>query len=207
MSKLYSIQNLFYQIDSNKIIENINYDIEEGITIINGANGAGKTTLLKLLFGIVKPTSGVINNHFDSSSQKTSFIFQDPIFLNRSVEDNLKHTLKCKSINKKNWSGIILDCVKKFSCEHLLKTDINNLSGGELQLLSLIRGTMIDPDILFYDEPTNNLDDENIKLIKIFIENFYNKGCSIIMVTHNDYLIDNMKHKKLTLKNGNSIDV
>jgi len=207
MNKLYSIQNLYYEIDNNRIIENINYDIEEGITIVNGANGAGKTTLLKLLFGIIKPTSGTINNHFDTLNQKISFIFQDPVFLNRSVEDNLKHVLKCKSIYKKNWSSIISDSIQRFSCEYLLKTNINNLSGGELQLLSLMRGTMLDPDILFYDEPTNNLDDENIKLIKSFIENFYNKGRSIIMVTHNDYLIDDMKHKKLTLKNGNSKDV
>ena len=206
MNKLYSIQNLFYEIDNNRIIENINYDIEEGITIVNGANGAGKTTLLKLLFGIIKPTSGNINNHFDSLNQKISFIFQDPVFLNRSVEDNLRHVLKCKSISKKKWSSIISDSIQRFSFEYLLKTNINNLSGGELQLLSLMRGTMLDPDILFYDEPTNNLDDENIKLIKSFIENFYNKGRSIIMVTHNDYLINDMKHKKLTLKNGNSKD-
>ena len=206
MNKLYSIQNLYYEIDNNRIIENINYDIEEGITIINGANGAGKTTLLKLLFGIIKPTSGNINNHFDSLNQKISFIFQDPVFLNRSVEDNLRHVLKCKSISKKKWSSIISDSIQRFSFEYLLKTNINNLSGGELQLLSLMRGTMLNPDILFYDEPTNNLDDENIKLIKSFIENFYNKGRSIIMVTHNDYLINDMKHKKLTLKNGNSKD-
>ena len=79
MSKLYSIQNLFYEIDNNKIIKNINYEIEEGITIINGANGAGKTTLLKLLFGIIKPTSGTIN-HFDSLRQKISFIFKTQYF-------------------------------------------------------------------------------------------------------------------------------
>ncbi len=202
MSKLYSIQNLFYETDNNKIIKNISYDLEEGITIIDGANGAGKTTLLKLLFGIIKPSSGTIDNYFDSLSRKASFIFQDPVFLNRSVEDNLKHVLKCKSIYKNNWSRIISNSVQKFSCEHLLKNNINNLSGGELQLLSLMRGTMLDPDILFYDEPTNNLDDENIKLIKSYIKNFYKKGCSIIMVTHNDYLIKDMKHKKLTLKNG-----
>ena len=207
MSKLYSIQNLFYEIDNNKIIENINYEIEEGITIINGANGAGKTTLLKLLFGIIKPTSGTINNHFDSLRQKISFIFQDPVFLNRSVEDNLMHVLKCKSVHKASWSRIISDSVQRFSCEHLLKNNINSLSGGELQLLSLMRGIMIEPDILFYDEPTNNLDDENIKLIKTFIENLYNNGCSIIMVTHNNYLFDDMNHKKLALKNGCSIDV
>ena len=76
-----------------------------------------------------------------------------------------------KSVHKASWSRIISDSVQRFSCEHLLKNNINSLSGGELQLLSLMRGIMIEPDILFYDEPTNNLDDEN-KINKTLLKTF-----------------------------------
>ena len=202
MRKIYSIQKISYKINEKKIIKNITCDIEEGATIIRGPNGAGKTTLLKLIYGFIKPTSGVIKKHFDLSNKKVSFVFQDPVFLNRTVEDNLKHVLKCKSIDAKNWPYIISESIHQYSFKHLLKYNINSLSGGELQLLSLIRSTMLKPDILFYDEPTNNLDDKNIKLIKKLINNFHKEGRSIIIVSHNNFLIDDIAHRKLTIKDG-----
>ena len=87
---------------------------------------------------MIHPTSGNIVRHFDSKNIEISFVFQEPIFLNRSVEDNLKHLLYCKSI-KKSDSNIIHHIVSQYSLEHLLKSQIKDLSGGELQLLSLMR--------------------------------------------------------------------
>ena len=52
---------------------------------------------------MIHPTNGNIVRHFDSKNMEISFVFQEPIFLNRSVEDNLKHVLYCKSIKKKDW--------------------------------------------------------------------------------------------------------
>ena len=133
MSKIYSIQNLSYEINSRKIIKKVTCNIDEGITVIKGPNGAGKTTFLKLLFGMMNPTSGNIVRHFNAKNTEVSFVFQVPIFLNRSVEDNLKHVLYCKSIKKKDWRKIIHNIVTEYSLEHLLKSQTRDLSGGELQ--------------------------------------------------------------------------
>ena len=84
----------------------------------------------------------------------------------------------------------------------MLKLNINMLSGGELQLLSLIRSIIIEPHILFYDEPTNNLDTSNINLLIQIINKIYNKGGSIIMVSHNDFPERNMDYHKLSIKQG-----
>ena len=148
MSKIYSTQDLSYEINDRKIIKEMTCSIEEGITVIKGPNGSGKTTFLKLLFGMIYPTNGNIVRHFNTKIMEISFIFQEPIFLNRSVEDNLKHVLYCKSIKKKDWGKIIHKIVTEYSLEHLLKSQIKDLSGGELQLLSLIRSMIVNPSIL-----------------------------------------------------------
>ena len=206
MSKIYSTQDLSYEINDRKIIKEVTCSIEEGITVIKGPNGSGKTTFLKLLFGMIYPTNGNIVRHFNTKNMEISFIFQEPIFLNRSVEDNLKHVLYCKSIKKKDWRKIIHKIVTEYSLEHLLKSQIKDLSGGELQLLSLIRSMIINPSILLYDEPTNNLDDDNIELVTKIIKDIYNQGLSLIMVSHSSILDNIIKYNQLYIKNGSIID-
>jgi len=202
MSKVYSINNLSYKVAEKQIIKNISCELEEGITIIKGPNGAGKTTLLKLLFGLINPTQGCINKNFNESITRTSFVFQNPVFLNRTVEDNLKHTLCCKNIPKENWDKIIAENVNLYSIENIIKLNISMLSGGELQLLSLIRSIMIQPHILFYDEQTNNLDERNINLLMAIIKKLYSQGRTIIMVSHNDFSHYKIKHNKVEINQG-----
>ena len=206
MSKIYSTQDLSYEINDRKIIKEITCSIEEGITVIKGPNGSGKTTFLKLLFGMIYPTNGNIVRHFNTKNMEISFVFQEPIFLNRTVEDNLKHVLYCKSIKKKDWRKIIHKIVTEYSLEHLLKSQIKDLSGGELQLLSLIRSMIINPSILIYDEPTNNLDDDNIELVTKIIKDINNQGLSLIMVSHSSILDNIIKYNQLYIKNGSIID-
>ena len=206
MSKIYSTQDLSYEINDRKIIKEVTCSIEEGITVIKGPNGSGKTTFLKLLFGMIYPTNGNIVRHFNTKNMEISFVFQEPIFLNRSVEDNLKHVLYCKSIKKKDWRKIIHKIVTEYSLEHLLKSQIKDLSGGELQLLSLIRSMIINPSILIYDEPTNNLDDDNIELVTKIIKDINNQGLSLIMVSHSSILDNIIKYNQLYIKNGSIID-
>ena len=67
----------------------------------------------------------------------------------------------------------------EYDLSHLLKVHIKNLSGGELQMLSLIRSTITDPDILFYDEPTNNLDESNIIVVRILLRTILIKGLQL----------------------------
>ncbi len=206
MSKIYSTQDLSYEINDRKIIKEVTCSIEEGITVIKGPNGSGKTTFLKLLFGMIYPTNGNIVRHFNTKNMEISFVFQEPIFLNRTVEDNLKHVLYCKSIKKKDWRKIIHKIVTEYSLEHLIKSQIKDLSGGELQLLSLIRSMIINPSILIYDEPTNNLDDDNIELVTKIIKDINNQGLSLIMVSHSSILDNIIKYNQLYIKNGSIID-
>ena len=203
MNTIFSANNLSYKASNKFIIKNATFDIKKNrITIIKGPNGAGKTTLLKILFGMLKPTSGEIYRKFDTKKNELSFIFQNSVFLNRSVEDNLKHVLFCKNVDKTKWVTLISNTLKEFNLEYMLALRVDSLSGGELQLLALIRGILIHPDILFYDEPTNNLDKNNIDIILKMIQKFYMNGSSIIIVSHDDILVKMLKHNEILINKG-----
>ena len=200
---IFSVNNLSYKVSNKFIIKNITFDIKKNIiTIIKGPNGAGKTTLLKILFGMLKPTSGSLQRLFDSEKHELSYIFQNSVFLNRSVEENLNHVLFCKNINKNKWKSIILSVLKEFNLDYMLSLNLKSLSGGELQLLALVRGILIHPDILFYDEPTNNLDSDNIDTIVKMINKFHLGGSSIIIVSHDDALTKILKHDEIVMQEG-----
>ena len=200
---IFSLNNLSYKVSNKFIIKNITFDIKKNIiTIIKGPNGAGKTTLLKILFGMLKPTSGSLQRLFDSEKYELSYIFQNSVFLNRSVEENLNHVLLCKNINKNKWKSIILSVLKEFNLDYMLSLNLKSLSGGELQLLALVRGILIHPDILFYDEPTNNLDRDNVETIAKMIYKFHLDGSSIIIVSHDDVLTNILKHDEIVMKEG-----
>lgn len=200
---IFSLNNLSYKVSNKFIIKNITFDIKKNIiTIIKGPNGAGKTTLLKILFGMLKPTSGSLQRLFDSEKLELSYIFQNSVFLNRSVEENLNHVLFCKNINKNKWKSIILSVLKEFNLDYMLSLNLKSLSGGELQLLALVRGILVHPDILFYDEPTNNLDRDNVETIAKMIYKFHLDGSSIIIVSHDDALTKILKHDEIVMKEG-----
>ena len=73
-------------------------------------------------------------------------------------------------------------------------------------MLSLIRSMIINPSILLYDEPTNNLDEDNIELVTKIIKDINNQGLSLIMVSHSSILDNIMKYNQICIKNGSIID-
>ena len=208
MNELYNLKNLSYKINNTYILKDVSCNIiSKSITVIKGHNGAGKTSFLRLLYGLESATGGQIFRNFDNDNTEISYLFQNSIFLNRTVKENLFHILKCKKIEKRNWKNIILDALSKFKLVHLYDLNINALSGGELQLLAVIRSILIRPDILFLDEPTNNLDKKNINLISNLIMDLNTIGSTIIIVCHDELLLNKISCNELIFENGLLHDV
>lgn len=203
MKDIYISKNLSYKIKNNYVLNDINCSVKnKAITVIKGHNGAGKTSFLRLLFGLDKATAGYIHRNFDQDNTKISFLFQNSVFLNRSVKENLLHILKCKKIVKHKWKDLVKNELERFNLNHLYNLNINSLSGGELQLLAVIRSVLIQPDILFLDEPTNNLDKNNINLVSDMIFELNNKGCTIIIASHDDLLLDEITYNEINIEKG-----
>lgn len=206
MNKLISIKNLNYYYNDKIIINNISLDVyKDRIIALRGPNGAGKTTLLKLMYGLLEPSSGSIKRNYDANIC-TSMIFQNPKFLDRTVYFNLEHALFCKNIPKYSRNNIIKSLFNKYSLEYLSDIHIRLLSGGELQLVSLLRSLVIQPDIIFYDEPTNNLDTYNTSLIMDIINSAVSERKQIIIVSHDSNFIDKLNCLNVYLENGSLIN-
>ena len=202
MNKIISIKNINYCYKDKIIINDISLDIcKDEITALRGPNGAGKTTLLKLMYGLLEPSSGNIKRNYDTNIC-TSMIFQNPKFLDRTVYFNLEHALFCKNIPKHSRDNIIKNLFTKYSLEYLSDMHIRLLSGGELQLVSLLRSLVIQPDIIFYDEPTNNLDKYNTSLILDIISSAISERKQIILVSHDNNFIDKLNCLNVYLENG-----
>jgi len=194
------LKNIYYFNNNLLILDNVSLNIKQNQTsIFVGPNGAGKTTLLKIIYGLVKETKGYINRNI---SKNSCFIFQTPNFLNRSVYENLSHVLYCKNILKNDRHDIIAHKAKLYNCNHLLFKNINELSGGELQLVSLIRALIFDPDFIFYDEPSNNLDAYHFDFIIEIIKNLSKSNKNLLLVSHDERLLNNISGNIIRLNNG-----
>ena len=138
------------------------------------------------MYGLLQPSSGSIRRYYEDDVC-TSIIFQNPKFLDRTVYSNLEHALFCINIDKNKRKGIITSLLNKYSLQYLSDKHIRLLSGGELQLVSLLRSLVIQPKIIFYDEPTNNLDRYNTDFIKDIIKSMIDEKKQIILVSHDDF--------------------
>ncbi len=203
-----SVKDVEYKYnDQNQILKNLNLNIKNGEIIgIYGESGSGKTTLLNCLSGIKKFTSGkyLINDLNFSDKEidwqnKIAYMSQYSYIANHSLTETL--FLKSQITEEENKKAI--DYLKKFNLNHLVpligKTNLSlrsTLSGGEKQRLSFIRCVILNPQVLFLDEPTSSLDEQNeILLINEILSIKKNK--IVFFSTHKEYL---KKYFDLTYK-------
>jgi ABC-type multidrug transport system ATPase subunit len=187
------------------VLENINLDIhDKDITVITGHNGAGKSTLLKILAGLSEATSGTMTYPDKEIIKKSSFIFQKPIFLNRSVKDNLLHALSCIGEKYISSENIIKKYLADYNLTHITELSAMKLSSGEQQLISFIRSILLNPKILFLDEPTSNLDDNYTKIINHEILKL-SKNIKVIIVSQSSVQIKKFTDTPIIMEGGKII--
>lgn len=195
-------------------LNKINLNIESGkIIVILGPSGSGKSTLLNVLSGIDNPTKGSIlfnGKAIDKYNEKElttyrkdnlGFIFQSyNIIPNLNVKENIE--LGSHLSEKKLDINEIIKIVELN--EHQNKYPYQ-LSGGQLQRVSIARAVAKNPKVLFCDEPTGALDEKTgIKILKL-LQNINTKyNTTIIIVTHNPS-IANMAHAVIKMNSGNIV--
>ncbi|MBO4432508.1 MAG: ABC transporter ATP-binding protein [Clostridia bacterium] len=185
-----------YTKGGKNVINELSLTFEKGkIYSIVGKSGAGKTTLLSLLSGLAKPTSGKILyngkdiakiNKYNYRSKLVGVVFQSfnllP-YLNATENVVLSMDISGKKIKHKK-----AEAKKLLQKVNLEEEDLNRgilkLSGGQQQRVAIARALANEPDIIFADEPTGNLDNDTQKDIMEILKNLANEGKCIIIVTH-----------------------
>ena len=204
-------KNLYKSFDDLNILSNINFSIEKGSVVsVVGKSGSGKTTLLNLISGFCKIDKGEllldsINiNNLDANKRNISYVFQEsPLFPNLNVLQNI-------TINNNTYKKEKLDfLIKKSEINHILKSFPDELSGGEMQRVSVVRSLLRDPSLFLLDEPFCNLDQNTKKEVKNLVFEIINElKTTTLIVTHDVHDALEISDKIMVLENGvvNSLD-
>lgn len=194
------VENVNFSFGFKEILKDINFTLKKGeVVSIVGPSGGGKTTLLHLCSKLLKLDTGRIKNSFSSST----FAFQEPRLLPwKNVIDNISLALKAKGEKTNIAEQKAKDIAILFG---LQESDFSkfpkDLSGGMKQRVSFARALVVNPSLLFLDEPFSALDIGLKKeLQNLLIKNIENNNLSILFITHDLMEAIKLSDKIIVLK-------
>lgn len=182
-----------------QVLHGVSFTIERGeFVAIMGPSGSGKSTLLHVLGFLDEYTSG--SYRFDNTeareytgddiamirNQKLGFIFQSFNLLpNTNVLENVKLPLLYSQIPESEWNERAMKAIVSVGLEHRALFDSTKLSGGERQRVAIARALVCEPEVIFADEPTGNLDSKSGGIVIDILQKLNEKsGHTIILITH-----------------------
>lgn len=204
------LQNVYYEYSKNHpVLNGINLDIKENEKVgILGESGAGKTTLVKLILNEIKSIRGKVN--VDSKRvlpiyQHAFESFDRHYTIQQSLEELLIYYNKVKTSFIKEQ---ILNYLDAFHLSHqLLQKYPNEVSGGQLQRLNIIRTLLAQPDILICDEITSNLDViAEQKVIDFLLKSEIDIPQTIIVISHDLSVLQRLTNRIIVLKDELIVD-
>lgn len=187
MSPLLIAQHLSHQFGSNKVLQNISFNLHAGeiITLI-GPNGAGKSTLLKILLGLIEPSHGKVQLAKECKigymPQKSHISPALPMHLARFLQTGLQPPAHPKLK--------LAQIVDELRLTHLMEQPIQALSGGEMQRALLARALQNNPHLLVLDEPTQGVDLQGQTELYHYLNDIRHRiHCGILMVSHDLHIV------------------
>lgn len=187
MEYIVKIKSLNYK----DLFNNLNLNIKKGsFTSIVGKNGCGKSTLIKIMVGLIKNIDGSveIDNEIlnKNSLKKIGIVFDNPNnnFIGETPHEDMNFLLKNMGYNKEI-DNMINENAQYFNIQNILDCSINNLSGGEKQLVALATVSLINPSIIILDDALTMIDGiTKEKILKILKKLNKEKKTTVIYVTH-----------------------
>lgn len=198
----FELRSVSYTYDVLPVINDVSVVFpESGITVLCGATGSGKTTLLKLLACDMLPSQGTVYINGQSTSvmktsqkhelrRKIGVVYQQSkLSPHYTVEENLMVPLLVCGMKQRESLKHTMDFLSIHELSYLRDKFPHQLSGGEKQLLSIMRALIHDPDFIFADEPTEYLDNDSLNKIAGLFTNFIKEEKGLMLSTHSDLLL------------------
>ena len=212
MKKLLECIDLCKSFGKKEILKNVSFSIDEGdILAFIGPNGSGKTTTIKLILGLQKIDSGKvlingidITTHFEDAIRKVGAIVENPdCYMYLTGWQNLRLIA--------DYYGNISDedieeLVKYVGLDARINDKVNKYSLGMRQRLGIARALLNKPNILILDEPTNGLDPEGIKDLRVLLKRLASDGMGILISSHNLAELESFCNKVCIIDNGKIIE-
>ena len=216
MIKLKNVTKKFGDITA---LSDVSFEVDKGeFVFITGPSGAGKTTILKLILREVLPDIGkAIFDGIDVTEaskkeipqirQKIGVVFQDfKVLPERTLRENVEVALAVSGIPQSEWPSRVDKILELVGLSKRSELFPSQLSGGELERVSLARALVVNPKLILADEPTGNLDWDTADEIMELFEKINKEGKTIIMATHNREIIAKLKKRVIKLSEGKIIN-
>jgi cell division transport system ATP-binding protein len=205
----------YYDKSQQPAIDNISLQIDKGeFVFVVGNSGSGKTTLIRLLLKEIEASKGTIvvngkkitkmrRSRIPKYRRGVGVVFQDfRLLKDRNVFDNVAFAQrvieKPNHVIKKN----VPEVLTLVGLADKYRSRPKELSGGEQQRVALARALVNRPAILLADEPTGNLDPKNSQEIMRLLEEINARGTTVLVVTHNREIVNQMKKRVIRLRKG-----
>jgi cell division transport system ATP-binding protein len=199
-------------------LKNISLTVQPGEFIyIVGQSGSGKSTLIKSIFREEKITSGKLdvigfdvrklrNDKTHLLRQQIGVVFQDyKLIKNKTVFENVIYALNVTDQDYTTFNERVMDVLRFVGLEAKANVFSDELSGGEQQRLAIARAIVNKPKLIIADEPTGNLDPATTWEIMDILERINISGTTVIMVTHNEAIVNKLRHRTITIDKGTII--
>lgn len=201
------VKNLYkiFRVGNSKVraLNGVDLTIYKGeFCAIVGTSGSGKSTMLNMLAGLEKPTKGeviIAGRHLEKMNEnqlvrfrreKVGFIFQSFNLLGTmNAIENVALPLTFRGVDKKTREAKAVEMLKLVGLPKHMKHRPNEMSGGQQQRVGVARALVLDPEIIFADEPTGNLDSNtSAEVLKLMRKVVQEKNQTLVMVTHDNHL-------------------
>lgn len=207
---LLELSNISYIVKGKSIIRDVSLLVNQGdyITIV-GPSGSGKSTLLKLCSDLISPTSGTITYNGrpltaidpESYRKEVGYCFQRPYLFAKTVRRNILFPYDIRGMKPDMERIKYLFGLLHMPMEYLERRN-DELSGGEMQRICLIRSLIFEPKVLLLDEVTSALDSVNTSIVEQVIDELHNKGMTIVSITHSEEQSLRKANRRITIVDG-----
>ncbi len=210
--------------EGQQLLKGIDLAINRGeCLVILGPNGAGKTLLMQVAHRLLAPTQGSVS----TDPVREAMVFQRPVLLRRSVLDNVLYVLDHarlgpaggpagasigasteapRPVGTADRMARALAALRLVGLERLARRPARVLSGGEQQRVALARAAVVQPDLIWFDEPTANLDPASAQGIEAFVTRMSREGVTCVMSTHDIGQARRLAQRVLLMAGGRIIE-
>ncbi len=207
-----SLSHIRKSYDGRPVLKDCSFAFPEGsVSVLMGPNGCGKSTLLRICALLEPPDGGELLFTENGSPLPASIELRRRVTLvlprtgvfNRTVFENVAYGLKVRGARRDEIDEKVQGALSFVGLKHKLRQHARTLSSGETQRMGIARALAVVPEILFLDEPTASVDEENTAIIESIIRELQTAGrTTVILTTHDRDQAERLAKRLLVLENG-----